>query len=205
VGTATANAFFPTLGNHDYSDPCDRADSYLAYFRLPGADFVSTSGNERYYDFVQGPIHFFALNSCAEEPDGTGASSRQAQWLQHGLAASTSTWNIVYDHRPPYASDKVHGSSDNMRWPFAQWGADAVLSGHAHVYERVAHDGIPYVVNGLGGASRYDFSANPVEGSVVRYSDDWGAQRVTVGETALTFEFFDVHGSRIDSYSVPAK
>ena len=24
-----------------------------------------------------------------------------------------------------------------MRWPFAEWGASAVLSGHDHLYERV--------------------------------------------------------------------
>ena len=23
-----------------------------------------------------------------------------------------------------------------MQWPFAQWGADVVLSGHDHTYER---------------------------------------------------------------------
>ena len=40
-----------------------------------------------------------------------------------------------------------------MQWPFAAWGADAVLSGHAHAYERIERDGIVYFVNGLGGRS----------------------------------------------------
>ena len=205
IGTAPVNAFFPTLGNHDYSDAGTTTPvSYLTYFKLPGTGFSNTSGNERYYDFVAGPIHFFALNSCAEEPDGTAATSKQAQWLRQQLAASTTTWNIVYDHHPPYSSDNVHGSSDYMRWPFAKWGADAVLSGHAHTYERVMHGGIPYVVDGLGGAQRYDFRA-PVGGSAARYHSDWGAERVTVTEGVLTFEFYNVKGQLIDRFHVNAK
>jgi tartrate-resistant acid phosphatase type 5 len=205
VGTALVNGFFPTLGNHDYSDTGSPAPrDYLAYFALPGSGFTNSSGNERYYDFVQGPIHFFALNSNAEEPDGTSATSKQAHWLQRQLAASTSTWNVVYDHHPPYSSDNRHGSSDYMRWPFAKWGADAVLSGHAHTYERVMHDGIPYLINGLGGASRYDFGS-PADGSASRYHSDWGAQKVTVTEGLLTFEFYDVHGRLIDRYHLHAE
>ena len=52
-------------------------NAYLNYFTLPN--------NERYYDFVQGPVHFFALNSDTNEPDGTSSSSTQGLWLQNGL------------------------------------------------------------------------------------------------------------------------
>ncbi len=81
-GTAAANAFFPTLGNHDYSDAGDSssASNYIAYFDLPGIP-GSSSGNEYYYDFVQGPVHFFALNSNTQEDDGTSSTSTQANWL----------------------------------------------------------------------------------------------------------------------------
>ena len=199
-GTAAANAFFPALGNHDYSDA--GIDNYLAYFTLPGTDFTSTSGNERYYDFVQGPVHFFVLNSCSQEPDGTSSISVQAAWLQRRLGASTSPWNIVYDHHPPYSSDASHGSSTGMQWPFAAWGAHVVISGHAHTYERImAGDGLVYFVNGLGGAGRYSFTT-PVPGSAVRYNADWGAQRVTVTDTALVFAFYNTAGGLIDSYTV---
>jgi hypothetical protein len=97
-GHAPVNAFFPAMGNHEYSDATPAPETYLTYFTLPGAGLPNTSGNERYYDYVQGPIHFFVLNSNPEEPDGTSSTSRQAQWLKAQLAASTSAWNIVYDH-----------------------------------------------------------------------------------------------------------
>jgi tartrate-resistant acid phosphatase type 5 len=201
VGKAAINAFFPALGNHDYSDATPSPRTYLTYFTLPGAGFTNSSGNERYYDFVEGSVHFFVLNSNTVEAAGTSSTSKQAKWLKARLAASTSRWNVVYDHHPPYSSDSTHGSSTYMRWPFAKWGADAVLSGHAHVYERVLRNGIVYFVNGLGGAARYKFRS-PVAGSKVRYSANWGAQRVTVTDTALTFAFVNVKGSVIDSYTV---
>jgi hypothetical protein len=203
VGTAARNAFFPSLGNHDYSDATPALDTYLTYFTLPGAGFTNTSGNERYYDFVEGPVHFFVLNSNSGEPDGTSGSSTQARWLRSQLAASTSKWNIVYDHHPPYSSDSVHGSTGALQWPFATWGADAVISGHAHTYERVMHDGIPYFVNGLGGAPRYAF-ATPVPGSAVRYRSDWGAQMATVTSTTIQFRFYTVSGALKDEFRLTA-
>lgn len=203
VGTARVNAFFPALGNHDYSDATPSPGTYLTYFTLPGAGFRNSSGNERYYDFAQGPVHFFVLNSNPDEPDGTSSTSKQARWLRRQLASSKATWNVVYDHHPPYSSDSTHGSTDYMQWPFAAWGADVVLSGHSHTYERVARSGIVYFVNGLGGAARYRFNS-PVSGSVVRYRADWGAQKVTASDTTLRFDFYSVRGRLVDRYQLSA-
>ncbi len=200
IGNAAVNAFFPCLGNHDYSDATPSPSTYLKYFRLPGAGLKNTSGNERYYDFVRGPVHFFVLNSNSAEPAGTSAKSVQGRWLRTRLAASTSRWNVVYEHHPPYSSDSVHGSSGYMRWPFASWGADIVFSGHSHTYERVMRDGIAYFVNGLGGAARYGFTT-PVKGSAARYRSDWGAQKVTVTGKTLDVRFYNVRGKLVDRYT----
>ena len=203
VGRAAINSFFPSMGNHDYSDATPAPGTYLAYFNLPGVGFTNTSGNERYYDFVEGPVHFFVLNSCSQEPDGTSAGSTQALWLKAGLAASTSIWNVVYDHHPPYSSDNYHGSTAYMQWPFAAWGADVVISGHAHTYERLVRDGIVYFVNGAGGAARYSFGT-PLAGSVVRYNANWGAQKVTVTDTSMVFDFYNIDNGLIDTYTLTA-
>jgi len=203
-GRASTNAFFPAMGNHDHIDAEPAPDTYLTYFDLPGRGFANSSGNERFYDFVQGPIHFFVLDSDPREPEGITSTSPQALWLKEQLAASTATWNIVYDHHPPYSSDTTHGSTPDLQWPFAEWGADAVISGHAHSYERIMRDGIVYFVNGLGGAERYDFTT-PVGGSASRYSTTWGAQLVTVTPDRLTFTFINVDGWVIDTYSLAGK
>ncbi len=187
---ADVNRFFPVLGNHDWYTA--GAQPYLDYFTLPG--------NERYYDFVWGPVHFFALDSLEQEPDGVRVNSLQAAWLQEKMAASTSPWQVVYFHTPPYSSGQ-HGSSHWMRWPFADWGADAVFSGHNHVYERLLVDGIPYFVNGLGGGGIYNFIETIPE-LMFRYNADHGAMLVQATETEMRFAFYSSRGDLVDSYQI---
>jgi hypothetical protein len=185
---ATINRFFPTIGNHDWDE--SNGQLYFNYFTLPG--------NERYYDFVWGPVHFFAIDSDSREPDGTSSSSAQALWLQARLAASTSPWNLVIPHHPPYSSSS---SSSGMRWPYQAWGADIVLSGHRHNYERVILNGFPYIVNGLGGSSIHSFGT-PITGSVVRYNSDYGAMLVNASSSSITFQFITRTGAVIDTYTL---
>jgi hypothetical protein len=187
---AEVNRFFPSLGNHDWIS--ENGKPYFNYFTLPG--------NERYYDFTWGSVHLFALDNIDSEPDGVGASSIQAQWLKAGLTGSTSTWNIVYMHYAPYSSG-THGSTDWARWPYAEWGADAVLAGHDHSYERLVENGLVYFVNGLGGAGRYEFLHHEV-GSVVRYNSDYGAMRLEATETEIKFDFITRTGEVVDTYEL---
>jgi uncharacterized repeat protein (TIGR02543 family) len=143
---SSVNRFFPAMGNHDWDDG---VTGWTNYFDLPG--------NERYYDFIQGPVHFFVIDSDGREPDGNTSTSVQAQWLQAKLAASTLPWKVVVMHHPPYSSGDAHGSTPELQWPFEAWGASAVLSGHNHVYERLLRDDnndgvpMPYIVSGTGG------------------------------------------------------
>jgi len=188
---ATTNRFFPSLGNHDWDTAS--AQPYLDYFSLPG--------NERYYDFIWGAVHFFVIDSDTREPDGTLSTSTQGIWLQDQLAISTSPWNLVYMHHPPFSSGDHHGSMSYMQWPYQAWGADAVLAGHDHVYERIVLDGFPYFVNGLGGASIYNFST-PVLGSEARFSSDYGAMLVEADASHITFQFITRTGEVIDTYTL---
>jgi tartrate-resistant acid phosphatase type 5 len=187
---AAENRFFPTLGNHDWYS--DAAKPYFDYFTLPG--------NERYYEFTRGPVHFFALDSDSSEPDGVGKTSVQAAWFKQAIAVSTSRWNVVFFHHAPYTSG-MHGNTNWMQWPFAAWGADAVLSGHDHTYERLQVDGIPYFVNGLGGGPIYAFPIIVPE-SQFRYDDNYGAMLVTATTTEMNFEFYNRKGELIDSYKL---
>jgi tartrate-resistant acid phosphatase type 5 len=189
LGTgANENRFFPSLGNHDWRTPGARP--YLEYFALPG--------NERYYELTWGPLHLFALDSDPHEPDGIDAESTQAQWLRERLAASTSPWQLVYMHHPPYSSGD-HGSTPALQWPFAEWGADVVLSGHDHHYERLERDGIVYFVNGLGGnPERYELRTE-LPGSEVRFNDEHGAMLVEATPERLELRFVTAAGREIDS------
>ncbi|HKP94528.1 MAG TPA: DNRLRE domain-containing protein [Fibrobacteria bacterium] len=186
---ATTNRFWAALGNHDWI--AAGAAPYLAYFTFPN--------NERYYDFVQGPVHFFAIDSDPSEPDGTSGSSTQANWLMSRLAASTSPWNLVFFHHPPFSSGQ-HGNNAYMNWPFQAWGAHAVITGHDHTYERFDIGGFPYFVNGLGGRSLYSWGTIK-SGSVARYNSDYGAQLIDATDQSITFKFYNRAGALIDSYT----
>ena len=193
---AAQNRFFPSLGNHDWRGmtclfgSCRGA--YLDYFTLPG--------NERYYDFVWGPVHIFILDSDSKEPDGNAPDSRQAQWLRTQLLNSRSPWKLVFLHHSPFSSSSAHGSNPKLQWPYKEWGSDVVLAGHDHTYEQLLIDDLPYFVNGLGGKSKYDFGL-PLSGSQVRFNDDFGAMIVEVNRTQINIKFVTRDEKTIDVFT----
>ncbi|MEI6851755.1 MAG: metallophosphoesterase, partial [Bacteroidota bacterium] len=186
----TINRFFSGLGNHDVES--GGISSYLPYVNLPG--------NERYYDFVRGYVHFFCINSNIDEPDGVADTSIQAQWLHAHLSASTSLYNIVYFHHPPYSSGLVHGSTTYMQWPFIQWGASAVFSGHDHIYERLNIGGLPYFICGTGGGPLY--SVNPIPGSEFINNTNHGAMWIVANADSMVLKFINTGDTLIDEYYI---
>jgi hypothetical protein len=208
------NRFFPVLGNHDYSDG-GGLEAYESYFTLPGKGISSSesSNNERYYDFIMDDIHFFVVNSNSDEPDGVADDSIQAHWLQNIMSISPYQWKVVLLHHSPFSSDATHGGTSISRWPFEAWGADAVLSGHAHTYERIMRDDnndgyeIPYFVVGNSGRSLHEFTPDPKDwagGSQVRYNAHYGALLVKASSKRLTFEGWSLESGStlVDSYTI---
>lgn len=189
--SASANRFFPSLGNHDYYTA--NGEPYRRYFTLPG--------NGRYYEFVRGAVHFFALNSDPQEPDGVDSTSVQARWLRERLAAAPEPWKVVYFHHAPYSSGP-HGSTRYMQWPFRRWGASVVLAGHDHHYERLNVDGLPYFINGLGGRSLYNVRNPPIPPSQRTFTGEYGAQLLTASSDSLTLQFITRGRALIDQYTL---
>ncbi|MBY5162749.1 Ig-like domain-containing protein [Salsipaludibacter albus] len=197
---AALNAFFPALGDEDIEAGGGLAD-YLDFYTVPGGGHVApaASGNERYYDVVRGPVHVFVLNPHSSEPDGRDVDSVQADWLQAGLAASTSPWNVVVVHDPPYSSN---GNDTDTQWPYADWGADLVVSGDRHVYERLQVDGLTYLVSGLGGASIADPAPSLLPESQAYYRDGFGAVLAEACDSGLTVTFHSVDDGVVDTHTL---
>src|SRR5688572_29820399 len=185
----STNRFFPSLGNHDWP-----AEPSLAYFTLPG--------NERYYTHRRGPIEFFIINSSGD-PDGSTASSVQGQWLQARLAASTARWKLVLLHHAPYSSDRGGAGNPGFRWPYATWGASAVFAGHDHLYARIHTNGIPYFINGLGGAAIDGFGST-TSAAAVRYRSDYGAMRLEATESNFLCQFVSRANVVVDTFVLGA-
>jgi hypothetical protein len=189
---------FPALGNHDL-DTLAGANQ-VAYFNSPG--------NGRYYRHRVGIVEFFCLNSgldsaaVVQEPDGIQSTQTQGQWLQAALADSEAKWKVVYFHHAPYSNSTVHGPGlVTMRWPFKDWGADVVLTGHNHHYERLIVDDFPYIVCGTGGSSLYDFIASPTAESLVRIKE-FGALIGEADNKKLLLRFYTTDGVLKDIHAI---
>lgn len=187
---ASSRMFFPSPGHVDWDT--DNLKPYLDYFDLPG--------NERYYDFTRGPVHIFMLDTDEREPDGATADSAQADWLRKGLADSDQPWNIVLGQHAPFTSHQVP-DVERMRWPFAQWGADAVIMGYFHIYERLQVDGIPYFVNGVGGTWISGFGEVDPH-SQFRYNRGYGAMAVVADPHKIAFAFINAWGRVVDTHEI---
>src|SRR5437667_12614704 len=96
--------------------------------------------------------------------------SLQERWLRTDLAAHPTRCTLAYWHYARFSSGTTHGS-DPQTQPLCQAlyeaGADVVLSGHEHNYERFALQrpdgragpvrGIREFVVGTGGGGDYGF------------------------------------------------
>jgi predicted phosphodiesterase len=181
--------FFPAVGNHDYSEGIEAFDDYFTYL-----------GGRRDYAVTRGGIRFLIIDSTAALQSPAALARRRDQ-VRRTLSTMSPLWQVVVLHHPPYSSGAEHGPSPEFRWPFGAWGADLVLAGHEHLYERLVEGGTTYVIDGLGGQDRYGFGP-PQPGSQVRYAGDNGALFLTGTADRLSGEFWSAGGQLVDRFSV---
>jgi hypothetical protein len=184
----------PVPGNHDYDLP--ESPGFFEYFAGQIGE-----GGRTYYDFQLGAWRIYALDSNI----GAGSSSNQYQWLSTTLAQDSGSCALAYWHHPIRSSAR-NGDQDQMLdvWRLlAEHGADVVLSGHDHVYERFApmnkeldYDprGMRLFVAGTGGARHYTFR-DPRPLSEVRIEETWGVLKLTLSNDGYTWEFIPSAGS----------
>ena len=183
----------PLPGNHDW-DSSGSANAYFGYF---GAVAAGPGG---YYSYQAGAWHVIALNSNIAANPG----SAQYEWLKADLAASATTCMMVVWHHPLYSSGQ-NGHSSRMRdaWRLLQqWGAEIVVSGHDHTYERFApqdadgratSSGMRQFVVGTGGYSLYDLGARQPNSEVFE-NRTWGVIRFTLKRASYEWEFVPIDG-----------
>ncbi len=179
----------PAAGNHDHDEGIAAFDAYFPY--LDGRHVYSAG---------RAGMRFFVLDSTTGL-DSSASMERQRAWLKRSLLASRARWKVVVLHHAPFSSSDAHGSTPELQWPFASWGADLVLSGHDHLYERIVAEGTTYVVDGSGGKDLYGFG-DAVAGSRVRFNEDFGALFLMASDRALVGEFWSVAGVRVDRFAL---
>lgn len=184
----------PVPGNHDYH--VSGASAYYNYFGAAAGD-----PNKGYYSYNLGAWHIIALNSEV----GYQAGSAQEQWLKADLAANQNVCTLAYFHHARFSSGQ-HGNITRMQ-PFWQAlydnGADVVVSGHDHTYERFAPQnpsgqadatrGIREFVVGTGGSGLYPMpSIQP--NSQVRNNTTYGVLKLTLHSASYDWEFVPIAG-----------
>ncbi len=188
----------PVIGNHEYGTA--GAAPYFAYFGAAAGD--PTKG---YYSLDLGTWHVIVLNSnctlvsCA-------AGSAQDTWLRADLAAHPMTCTIALWHHPQFSSG-YHGADASTR-PF--WdalyaaGADLILNGHEHDYERFAPQtpagaadpgfGIREIVVGTGGKTLRTFTTTAAN-SEVKDATSWGVLKLTLHASTYEYSFIPISGN----------
>ena len=196
----------PAVGDNEYAgNGCSTpgASGYFTYFgdraspREPGC----TINCQGYYSYDVVSWHVVALNSECTQPGvgGCSASSPQTQWLKADLAAHPNTCTLAYFHRP-YFSDKG-GTVAKVKQLFTalyNGGADVLLVGHQHIYERfrpqspsgaAATNGVRQFIVGTGGRSQTTPASPPPAGSEKQNSGTFGVLKLTLHPTSYDFQF----------------
>jgi len=183
----------PAPGNHEYQTP-----GGTGYF-----DYFGAQAPAAYYSFDLGAWHLISLNGEI----GVGSGTAQEQWLRGDLAAHPGQCILAYWHEPRFSSGADHGSDPRFD---AFWrdlyaaGADVVLNGHEHLYERFAPQnpaGEPDVngprefIVGTGGAPLYTFNV-PLPTSQARDDTSHGVLKLTLRHDTYDWQFVPVAGDQ---------
>jgi predicted phosphodiesterase len=183
--------FYAVLGNHD--DPNQR--NYPP-FNMHG---------HRYYTFVPPAtllaglvtdVRIFAL-------DSTNMDNGQRAWLAEQLSKSKARWKIVLLHHPLYTSGRYGLQARLFRWQLESLlvdnGADVVVSGHEHIYQRSRlQRGIQYFISGGAGSLRRGDGAETAE--IARSFDrDFHFMLVEIADDALYFQAITRTGLTVDA------
>jgi hypothetical protein len=183
----------PAVGNHEYGTR--GAAGYFSYWGAVAGDPATG-----WYSYDLGSWHLIALNSGCSHIGGCGPGSPQEQWLRADLAAHPAACTLAYWHEPRFSSGQ-HGdkpSLDGLWRALHEAGAEVVLNGHDHDYERFAPQdpqgtlddtrGIRQFVVGTGGANHYRFeTVRP--NSEVRNADTFGVLVLTLGTERYDWRF----------------
>jgi hypothetical protein len=183
----------PTAGNHDWYG--GNGGPYFSYF---GAS--AGPAGLGYYTTTLGAWQIIVLNS--EIPADAG--STQYKWLKAELAASPLACTLALWHRPLFGSGPNQNASQMREaWRLlSQHGAELVLNGHNHMYERFAPQdadgrqdpsGPRQFVVGTGGYPLNSPTRSQANSQVLN-SDAWGVLRLTLKSSSYVWEFVPVDG-----------
>jgi hypothetical protein len=192
---------YPVAGNHEWKTPA--AQGYLDYFGTQDYWYTRSFGDWR----------FFALDGTCEANGGCAPGDPQHEWLAEQLAARSDRCILAYWHQPRFSSGTKHGSDEDVAplWQLLDSaGADLVLNGHEHNYERFSAqdaqgvstpEGMVAIVAGTGGngGGSYPFG-DAIANSQVRLNG-LGVVELQLGADGWVERFLRPSGEVVDQSS----
>lgn len=201
----------PAVGNHEYAQdnyPGAQAGGYFDYFNGPGHENGRAGNRQRgYYSYELGSWHMVVLNSeCGVVSCKRG--SGQQRWLAADLRAHPATCTLAYWHEPLFTDGVTEFGANNLAsrdlWrTLYRYGADLILNGHDHNYQRYAPQtpdgqadprrGIREFVVGTGGKSLFD-QPHQVANLQAHDHSTFGALRLTLKRSGYAWRFIPEPG-----------
>ncbi|WP_219416140.1 metallophosphoesterase family protein [Pseudonocardia nigra] len=195
---------YAVAGNHEYLS--GDADDYFAYF----GDRAGKP-DQGWYSFDVEGWHVVVLNSECDEVGGCEADSPQGEWLAADLAENPARCTLAAWHNPRFSSGAEHGSDEDVAplWELLdEAGAELVLSGHEHVYERFAPQdadgtaddaGMVQFVVGTGGEELRELGET-ADRSRVRWNSSFGVLALTLRPDGYGWRFHGIEDApEVDS------
>ena len=205
----------PTPGDHEYmteathGEACSSYPDAGGYFDYFGDRAVGPTGTSWYsFDLAtsSGTLwHIISLNSnCAYVEGGCARGSAQELWLRRDLAKNPAECTLAYWYSPRFSSGN-HGNDTAVQrfWTVLyDAGADIVLNGHSHNYERFGRQtpsgrwslyGIREFVVGTGGIGLHEMEQLQPHSQVFSASS-LGVLRLTLGAGEYSWRFVHVSG-----------
>jgi hypothetical protein len=188
----------PAVGDNEYGTP--GAKGYFDYFG-------SAAGprGKGWYSYDVGGWHIVVLNSNCSDVGGCGKGSAQERWLKADLAATKTKCIAAVWHQPRFSSVYGNNSATKPFWDdLYAAGADIVINGHHHAYERFAPQdpgghadphGIREFLVGTGGAPLAGGFKTVQPNSQVRNARTYGVLELTLRSGGYDFSFIPVAGS----------
>jgi hypothetical protein len=184
----------PVPGNHEYAG--GKASGYFSYWG------EAAHGPRGWYSFDVAGVgwHVVVVNSVCDAVGGCGEGSAQLRWLRDDLRANASARCTLAAWHHPRFSSGLHGSTAAMQpvWQaLADAGADVVLSGHDHHYERFAPEGgVRELVVGTGGRNHYPVVTRE-RGSEALVTGRFGVLAMTLRRGAYDWRFLAAPGGAV--------
>jgi hypothetical protein len=218
----------PTYGNHEYYGSSTAVGSEQYWNEGPDPTPVRVSNAASFYAYDVGNSNWRAivLNSASTEgPTSNQApscatGSAQINFLNNQLNTTKNT--VLFWHHSRFSASTDHPTSEGATGCSKTFfdvahdnGADLVLQGHSHLYERYdtrdksgtkVAGGLTSIVCGLGGNSSDSLQSNPSPTYDRAVTNAWGVCKLTLNTNNARVEFLPASGSPgTDSATVPVR